>query len=116
MIRLICQKITQEEVASVGEEVSVEPTTIQEKVEVLWQHDFATFNCHTLGDICQQLLNGEPVFIIRAQDKLSVDAISGYKSLVWKKNIRNIVKRINDSIREFREWRKNNKNRVRLPD
>ena len=35
-------------------------------------------NCMTLGEMCEAALDGEPVFIIRAQDKAAAAAVYAY--------------------------------------
>ena len=61
--------------------------------------------------------NDEPVFVLRAQDKLAVFAISKYyqKSVAEgcdKKHILEIEKIYND----FFKWRRNNPDKIKLPD
>jgi hypothetical protein len=126
MIRVICQEInglepiTKEEPISIEtiadeqteEKVAIAPETIE-----LWTKDFDHFNCHNLGELCQQLLDGEPVFILRAQDKLSLQKIKDYKSNASKnKASKTVLARVKQAIDEFSNWRKNNKEKVKLPD
>ena len=53
----------------------------------------------------------EPVFILRAQDKLAAQSIENYKSLA-SKNHSKIVETIDKEIDAFKTWKGNKK----LPD
>lgn len=115
MIRITCERIIAVETSDPTE--LTENKVTQESVDTLWSKTFETFNCQNLGDICQQLLNGEPVFIIRAQDRLAPEIIRQYKTMATtKKVVKSVIERVRKAISEINEWRKNNKERIKLPD
>lgn len=72
-------------------------------------------NCLVLGEMCEAALDGEPVFVIRAKDALSRDTLNYY--LVRAKDASTTNQgRIQTAITKFEEWRKNNKDKVKMPD
>jgi hypothetical protein len=126
MIRIICQEInglepiTKEEPISIEtiadeqaeEKVAIAPETIE-----LWTKDFDHFNCENLGELCQQLLDGEPVFILRSKDKLMTETTRTYKSLaITAKVKKSFITSLTAKFKEINEWRKNNKDKIKLPD
>lgn len=73
-----------------------------------------TINCHTLGEMCTCLLDGEPVFVIRAQDQLSVEILEKYRYAAAITGATN-VGRTQDAINTFKKWQSENHDRVKLP-
>lgn len=72
-------------------------------------------NCQALGAMCEAALDGEPVFVIRAQDKASVDAIKAYVRLSHDMGGRNII-RSSEAVNRFQKWQDENPNRVKSAD
>jgi len=69
------------------------------------------------GEILQHLHPGEPVFIFRAQDVLSVFALEAYSELIDKYNGRSPqALSLSDAIHAFRQWQVQNPHWVKLPD
>lgn len=69
------------------------------------------------GEILQSLHPGEPVFVFRAKDLLSVWALDAYAAAVekYEPNGDHLVS-IVDAAHDFRQWQKNNPSLVKLPD
>lgn len=108
MIRIICQRITKEEVPSNGEQLATEPTTPIETSEEIYRSEIDKLNCKSISEVCEILLN-QPVFIMLAQDKLSLATIKDYE--IRAKKIKFSVK---DVLTKFSNWRQSNK--VKNPD
>lgn len=72
-------------------------------------------NCQTLGEMCEFLLDGEPVFVIRAQDKAAPEAVKAYVRISSKIGGRNII-RSSEFVDRIIEWQKNNPKKVKVPD
>lgn len=72
-------------------------------------------NCQTLGEVCEHMLDGEPVFLIRAQDSLSVKAIQDYLDTARRHGAKN-TGRSTEKLERFVKWQKENPNKVKLPD
>lgn len=78
----------------------------------------ASVNPHAARMVADAEVTGEPLFCFRARDFFSVQVISFYSDLVAKYGPsdaefhRNIV----DALNEFKEWQKNNVEKVRYPD
>jgi len=72
-------------------------------------------NCQTLGEVCSSLLDGEPVFVLRAQDKISVEILEYYRNITAASGGAN-VGRTQSSINAFLKWQNENPGRVKLPD
>ena len=70
-------------------------------------------NCTLLGEMCSFLLDGEPVFVIRAQDALAVQVIEEYKKRAEFHQATNTV-RVQACINNMKIWQKDHK--VRMPD
>lgn len=69
-------------------------------------------DCLTLGQLCKVMLDGEPVFIIRAQDAAAVRTLSKYAE--FSKEIGGLnISRTEQSIAEFLIWRETHQSKVR---
>lgn len=71
-----------------------------------------TLNCAVLGDMCEFLLEGEPVFVIRAQDKSSVKAVSDYIAASRQFGGTNLI-RAEAHLARIVEWQTKNPDKVR---
>ncbi|MFN3476380.1 MAG: hypothetical protein ACK4Z6_02335 [Candidatus Methylomirabilales bacterium] len=58
----------------------------------------------------------EPLFIIRAQDKLAPAAIRAYARLLREKRLTKAALAIGKYAKEVEAWQKAHKDRVKLPD
>lgn len=72
-------------------------------------------NCHALDEVCSKLLKGQPVFILLAQDKFSPQFIRQYRDFMKEKK-NQVWKRVDTALKSINEWRKNNKDRIKIPD
>ena len=72
-------------------------------------------NCMTLGEMCEAALDGEPVFIIRAQDKAALDAVEHYKQDSKLYGGKNLGRTEAQWIR-MKEWRESHPDRVKAAD
>lgn len=72
-------------------------------------------NCVTLGQMCEAALDGEPVFIIRAQDKAAAAAVYAYIEASKTVGGTNLG-RSNDQRARIIEWQNKNPDRVRAAD
>lgn len=72
-------------------------------------------NCQSLGDICKLMLDGEPVFLIRAQDKLALETLSNYFLKARESKAANIG-RVARIVEDMKKWQEENPGKVRLPD
>lgn len=72
-------------------------------------------NVHSLTTMCEAILDGEPVFIIRAQDYLSVEIVQNYLNKAIEHEAKNLT-RVRDVIAAMIEWRKVNPKKVKIPD
>lgn len=72
-------------------------------------------DCKLLGDLCEFLLDGEPVFIIRAHDAAAIPSLKNY--LVETKELRggNTI-RTSAMISRFKSWQESHKDFVRPAD
>mgnify|MGYP000332417470 CR=1 FL=1 len=69
------------------------------------------------GEILQHLYPGEPVFIFRAKDILSVFALEAYAALIEKYDGQgDQALSLSGAIHGFRTWQKTNPDKVKLPD
>ena len=63
---------------------------------------------------------GEPIFVLRAQDKLSVRTINQWLILAGPGGIEDVNNRkflqAMEDYRQFKEWQKNNPDKVKIPD
>jgi hypothetical protein len=69
-------------------------------------------NCQTLGELCEFMLDGEPVFIIRAQDQAALDAVEHYKQdskLYGGQN----MGRVEAAWIRMKEWRDKNPYKIK---
>jgi hypothetical protein len=59
----------------------------------------------------------EPIFIIRAQDDVSIEAIAKYAGLAEKAGVNpNFLSGLVDVQLQFGEWRRVNREKVKIPD
>jgi hypothetical protein len=72
-------------------------------------------NCQTLGELCEFMLDGEPVFLIRAQDSIAITAVNEYLKFSQRDGGRNTM-RTETQLERMREWQKANPKKVKLPD
>jgi len=72
-------------------------------------------NCQTLGHMCEVMLDGEPVFLIRGQDKLAPEVIAYYLELAKKEEARN-TGRVTDVLKAVNVWQDKFPKKVKLPD
>lgn len=72
-------------------------------------------NAQTLGDMCEHLLDGEPVFIIRAQDIAAIEGVTGYVLATKKHGGRNVY-RSEAQLSRIRNWQLDNPNKVKIAD
>lgn len=72
-------------------------------------------DCISLGQMCESLLDGEPVFIIRAQDKAAIAALSAYLEATKTEGGSN-TSRTWDARQKFIDWQRDNPKRVKAAD
>ncbi len=72
-------------------------------------------NCQTLGELCEYMLDGEPVFLIRSQDISALEAVSEYIRISSINGGKNII-RAHDQLSKIKEWRDSNPKKVRVAD
>lgn len=72
-------------------------------------------NCVTLGEACEALLDGEPVFVIRCQDVLAVEMVETYLRRAKEVGATN-TNRIDKVLAKMNDWRAENKGKVKVPD
>ena len=72
-------------------------------------------NCQTLGDMCEFMLDGEPVFLIRAQDSIAKIIIATYLSYTTRDGGKN-TGRVKQQLEKVEKWQKDNPHKVKLPD
>ena len=72
-------------------------------------------DCLSLGTMCEVLLDGEPVFILRAQDAASVPALEDYLKRSKEKDGANLL-RTSGSIERFKRWQAQHPDKVRAAD
>lgn len=72
-------------------------------------------NAASLTELCEYMLDGEPVFIIRAQDKLAVEAVKQYIELSQREGGKNLG-RCAEHLNRMAEWRSAHPYRIKLPD
>jgi hypothetical protein len=63
----------------------------------------------------------EPIFILRAQDKFSVDAITQYKAIVHNQTIigeesSEWTEELGSIRNDFINWQRDNRDKVKVPD
>lgn len=69
------------------------------------------------ADILRHLEPGEPVFIFRAKDILSIMALDAYAGMVEKFSPHSDhLAAIVDRMKDFRDWQHANPSKVKLPD
>ena len=69
-------------------------------------------DCLTLGHLCEVMLDGEPVFIIRAQDAAAVLALEAYHDATTRVGGVNRI-RVQASIEKFKTWQAVHQHKVR---
>lgn len=72
-------------------------------------------NCQTLGELCEFMLDGEPVFIIRAQDASALEGLEGYFKATEKNRGKNLG-RTRDQMGRIKKWQLLNPARVKVAD
>lgn len=72
-------------------------------------------NCQTLGDMCTFMLDEEPVFLIRAQDKCAREVISNYLAVTRSVGGRNSL-RVEQQLDRITKWQQEHPLKVKLPD
>jgi hypothetical protein len=72
-------------------------------------------DCRTLSQVCELMLDGEPCFLIRAQDKISLQALEHYYDLAFNAQGKNLS-RVREVKDRFRQWQKENPKKVKVPD
>lgn len=72
-------------------------------------------NCISLGEMCEAVLDGEPVFIIRAQDALAMDVVSTYLKLASERNAKN-TGRVSYQLTRIHDWQEAHPKRIKVPD
>jgi len=65
--------------------------------------------------MCEHMLDGEPVFLIRAQDILALEIVEKYYNLADVNKTRNLG-RVRSVMKKMQEWRNENRDRVKVPD
>lgn len=58
----------------------------------------------------------EPVFILRGQDRLSVETLSDYCRSLELHGIMSVRIRAKEALQQFRDWQEANPGRVNYPD
>lgn len=61
-------------------------------------------------------LGDEPVFILRAEDALTPGVLAFYRLQCRRERLRTQDREVGKAFNEIREWQKNNKDKVKLPD
>lgn len=72
-------------------------------------------NCQTLGEICECMLDGEPVFVLRAQDQVALSTLEEYYHRAFDAHAKNLT-RVRHAKERFREWQEKNPQKVKVPD
>lgn len=73
------------------------------------------FNVHMLTKLCEYLLDGEPVFIIRAQDLAAVPAVRGYIEESCVVGGKNLI-RCEEHYQRMSAWQQENHKRIKAAD
>lgn len=60
--------------------------------------------------------NNEPIFILRAKDKNSIEAIETYLKECKNSSPKQHIKEIEQILLEFKEWQKENPKKTKYPD
>jgi len=72
-------------------------------------------DCQVIGQIAEMLLDGEPVFLLRAQDVASVPTLLRYLEESAKAGGTNQI-RCHAQMQRFKAWQLQHKDRVRAAD
>jgi hypothetical protein len=72
-------------------------------------------DCRTLSQICELMLDGEPCFLIRAQDTVSVKSLMAYIQYGESVGANNLT-RAREVLHRFEDWQKSNPHRVKKAD
>jgi glutaredoxin len=74
-------------------------------------------HCHGTGEIDTPLLHdGEPFFLLRAQDKLSLSTVLMYQGLLRTRTDGQLDTDLEQLITRIQEWQEANPSLVKLPD
>ena len=72
-------------------------------------------DCQVVGQIAEMLLDGEPVFLLRAQDAASVSTLEYYLQESENMGGQNQI-RAHAQMQRFKAWQLQHKERVRAAD
>jgi hypothetical protein len=72
-------------------------------------------DCQVIGQIAEMLLDGEPVFLLRAQDVAAVPTLDHYLHESKKVDGQNQL-RAHAQLQRFKAWQLQHKERVRAAD
>lgn len=72
-------------------------------------------NCQTLGEMCEFMLDGEPVFLIRAQDQFAAEIVADYHVKSSTRGGKN-TSRVKQQLDKIHAWQQANSHKVKLPD
>jgi len=72
-------------------------------------------DCTLLSEMGTYLLEGEPVFVLRAQDRLAMDVLHEYLKLGQAMGAKNMG-RVRAVHTRFAQWRDANPGRMKVPD
>ena len=72
-------------------------------------------DCQVIGQIAEMLLDGEPVFLLRAQDAAAVGTLEVYLTLSEAAGGQNQI-RAHAQMQRFKAWQLQHKERVRAAD
>ena len=73
------------------------------------------FNVHMLTKLCEYLLDGEPVFIIRAQDAAACPGVDGYIRASRVAGGKNLI-RSEEHLARIDTWQRDNPKRIKAAD
>lgn len=73
------------------------------------------YDVHQLTRLCEYLLDGEPVFIIRAQDAFAPEAVQDYFIRSRNNGGLNTI-RSEEKCKKIEQWQKEHPERVKIPD
>lgn len=75
-----------------------------------------TFKYSGTNPISEKLREGEPYFLVRAQDTLSVHAILAYAATLRKVGLNEAAQEVSALAVVFAEWQNDNPEYTKLPD
>ena len=74
-------------------------------------------NCEKLGRFCSIVLDGEPVFIIRARDKFATNIVKEYLNTTKENKVsKTVIDRVTTALQSINKWRKENRSQIKIPD